>query len=57
MARRQTGTMYEDNDVLAQVLEEARKDLGENGKGLPDAPPERGSLDIKKVLDAEFAFA
>jgi DNA-directed RNA polymerase len=30
--------MYVENDVLAQVLERARKDLGENTKGLPDAP-------------------
>jgi hypothetical protein len=43
--------------VLAQVLEQARKDLGANTKGLPDAPPKRGSLDIKEVLDAEYAFA
>jgi len=49
--------MYEDTDVLAQVLEQASKDLGENAKGLPDERPERGALDIKKVLDAEFAFA
>jgi hypothetical protein len=33
--------------------QEARKDLGGNTKGLPD----RGSLDIRKVLEAEFAFA
>ena len=31
--------MYEDCDVLAQVLEQARKDLGENAKGLPHEPP------------------
>ena len=49
--------MYEDNDVLAQVLEQARKDLGENAKGMPDEPPPIGSLDIKKVLNAEYALA
>ncbi len=43
--------------MLAQVLKRTKEDLGENTKGLPDKPPERGSLDIKKVLDAEFAFA
>jgi hypothetical protein len=30
---------------------------GENAKGLPDKSPERGSLDVKKVRDAEFTFA
>jgi hypothetical protein len=39
--------MCEDNDVLAQVLEQAQEDLGENAKGPPDAPPERVSLNIK----------
>jgi DNA-directed RNA polymerase len=55
--REQFVQMYEENDVLAQVLEQARKDLGENTKSLPDKPPERGALDIRKVMDAEFAFA
>lgn len=44
--------LYERNDVLAQVLEQAREDLG--GQGLP--VPERGSLDIEQVLRAEFGF-
>ena len=38
-------------------LKRAKEDLGENAKGLPAAPPDRGSLDIRKVLEAEFAFA
>ena len=33
--REQFVKMYEENDVLAQVLECVRKDLGENTKGLP----------------------
>jgi len=49
--------MYEDCDVLAQVLEQARKDLGENAKGLPDKPPKYGDLDIEQVSGAEYAFA
>ena len=28
-----------------------------NTKRMPSAPPSRGSLDIKNVLDAVFAFA
>jgi hypothetical protein len=42
---------------MAEVLEQARADLGENAKGLPDEPPQYGELDIKPVLDPEYAFA
>jgi DNA-directed RNA polymerase len=49
--------MYEGHDVLAEVLDQARADLSGNTKRMPTAPPEYGSLDLKKVLDAEFAFA
>jgi hypothetical protein len=42
--------MYEDNDVLAQVLEQAREDLGENPKGLPDKPPDRGGPHAREYL-------
>ena len=56
--REQFVRMYEENDVLAQVLEQARKDLNKaNTKRMPSAPPSRGSLDIKNVLEAVFAFA
>ena len=46
--------MYEENDVLAQVLDQAREDLAESPKGLPDKPPDRGRLDIEAVRDAEY---
>ena len=52
--------MYEKNDVLAQVLKRAKEDLGENTKGLPDKPPERGSLDIcvyRQSLSVHGSFA
>jgi DNA-directed RNA polymerase, mitochondrial len=49
--------MYEENDVLDQVLERAREDMGENAKGLPNKPPDGGRLDIEEVLGAEYAFA
>ena len=56
--REQFVRMYDEHDVLAKVLEQARKDLNEpNTKRMPSAPPSRGSFDIKNVLDAEFAFA
>ena len=49
--------MYETHDVLAEVFAQARADLGRNTKRMPSAPPQYGALDLKKVLDAEFAFA
>jgi DNA-directed RNA polymerase, mitochondrial len=56
--REQFVRMYEQHDVLAEVLEWARKDLGElNAKQLPSGPPQKGSLNINEVLKAEFAFA
>jgi DNA-dependent RNA polymerase len=54
--REQFVKMYEEHDVLAEVLEQARKDLGENAKGLPAKPLDRGLLDIKEVLGADYAF-
>ncbi len=57
--REQFVRMYEEHDdVLAEVLEQARKDLNEpDTKRMACAPPSRGSLDIKNVLSAEYAFA
>jgi hypothetical protein len=40
--REQFVRMYEENEVLAQALNEARMDL-KDPKELPDKPPERGS--------------
>lgn len=50
-------SMYEEHDVLAEVLEAAKCDLTlHNHHRLPDVP-EYGTLDIKGVLNAEYAFA
>jgi DNA-directed RNA polymerase, mitochondrial len=55
--REQFVRMYEQHDVLAEVLEEATRATRDFGaQGLPRAP-DQGSLDIKQVLKAEFAFA
>ena len=52
--REQFERMYKQHDVLAEVLEWARKDLGEpNTKRFG----RKGSLNINEVLKAEFAFA
>ena len=55
--REQFVKMYEDHDVLQEVLDWARKDLAENAKGLLGKPPMNGSLNVKEVLEAEYAFA
>jgi len=49
--------MYEEHDVLAEVFTQARAVLSGNTKRMPSAPPQYGSLDLKKALSAEFAFA
>jgi DNA-directed RNA polymerase len=49
--------MYEEHDVLAEVLTQARADLSGNTKRMLSALPQYGSLDLKKVLSADFAFA
>ena len=49
--------MYEEHDVLAEVFAQARADLSMNTKRMPSASPQYGALDLKKILDAEFAFA
>ena len=53
--REQFVKLYEDHDVLQEILDRARADL-KDPKGLPAKPPDRGLLDIKQVWDAEYAF-
>jgi DNA-directed RNA polymerase, mitochondrial len=49
--------MYQEHDVLHEVFEQARADLNAlNTKRMPVTPP-KGTLDIKEVLHADFAFA
>lgn len=49
--------MYEDHDVLAELLESARADLTPaNHSKLPELP-EKGALDLKEILNARYAFA
>jgi DNA-directed RNA polymerase, mitochondrial len=55
--REQFVAMYENNDVLAQVLERACADLTHANQNRLPIVPERGSLDIEEILNAEFAFA
>ena len=55
--REQFVQMYKEHDVLQEVLDWARKDLAENAKGLLGKPPKNGYLNVKEVLEAEYAFA
>lgn len=55
--REQFVAMYEDHDVLAEVLAQCKCDLTvHNHDRLPNAI-EYGSLNIRSVLDARYAFA
>ena len=55
--REQFVELYEKHDVLAEVLDACRRDLTlHNQQRLPEAP-QRGSLNLMEVLDADFAFA
>jgi DNA-directed RNA polymerase len=55
--REQFTLMYETHDVLNEILERARADLTEaNHHRLPQ-PITYGNLNLKDILNAEFAFA
>jgi DNA-directed RNA polymerase, mitochondrial len=56
--REQFVRMYEEHNVLAEVLKQTRESLSEpNAKHPLPALPPKGALDLKQALDAEFAFA
>jgi DNA-directed RNA polymerase, mitochondrial len=48
--------MYSEHDVLAEIREQACKDLEGQARKLPPLPA-RGSFDLNEVLNADFAFA
>jgi DNA-directed RNA polymerase, mitochondrial len=56
--REQFVRVYQEHDVLEEVFKQARADLGGRAhKRMPSGTPEKGSLKIERVLDAEYAFA
>jgi DNA-directed RNA polymerase len=55
--REQFALMYETNDVLKQILERATGDLTEANRSKLPALPTYGDLNLKDILDADFAFA
>jgi DNA-directed RNA polymerase, mitochondrial len=58
LIREQFVLMFQEHDVLHEVFDRARADLGNpNDKRMPAGPPDKGSLDIELALDADYAFA
>jgi DNA-directed RNA polymerase len=55
--REQFELMYSKHDVLAEILERACADLTPANRNRLPIVPERGSLDLKEILNADFAFA
>jgi DNA-directed RNA polymerase len=49
--------MYEEHDILAELLESARADLTEASHHKLPALPPKGALDLKEILKARYAFA
>jgi DNA-directed RNA polymerase, mitochondrial len=55
--REQFVAMYEQHDVLAEVLAQANADLIQHNPHRVPQIPQYGSLDLKEVLNAEYAFS
>ena len=56
--REQFVLMYDQHDVLAEVLDAAKRDLTvHDPRRLPEGIPEKGPLNLMEVLNAEYAFA
>lgn len=49
--------MYTDHDILAELLESARADLTEANHHRLPALPTKGTLDLKDILNARYAFS
>lgn len=49
--------MYEQHDILAELLESARADLTPASYHKLPALPEKGTLNLKEIVNARYAFA
>jgi DNA-directed RNA polymerase, mitochondrial len=49
--------MYEEHDVLAEILEQAKRDLPKKNLAKLPELPKYGMFDLRSVLNAEYAFA
>jgi len=57
IVREQFVKLYEHHDPFQAIHENALIALSEKGQGKLTAPPVKGSLDIKDVLQSQYAFA
>jgi len=55
--REQLVLMYEGRDLLQEVYDRAHSALTATGRQRLPKPPKQGNLNIREVLDAEYAFA
>jgi DNA-directed RNA polymerase len=55
--REQFALMYEQHDVLSEILEQASCDLTHANQNRLPTLPQYGNLELKDILNAEFAFA
>jgi DNA-directed RNA polymerase len=49
--------MYEDHDVLAEILEQSRRDLTQHSWNKLPSVPEYGTLNLKEIRHALYAFS
>jgi DNA-directed RNA polymerase len=55
--REQLVKMYQDHDVLAEVLEAAKRDLTEHNWDMLPTVPAKGNLKVDDIRNAKYAFA
>lgn len=55
--REQFALMYEQHDVLAEILERAHADITDANRNKLPTLPQYGTLNLKDILNADFAFA
>lgn len=55
--REEFARMYETHDVLADILKQASCDLTDANRNKLPTMPQRGDLNLKDIINADFAFA
>ena len=55
--REQLVALYEEWDPLQMVYDNAWAQLSEAGRSKLPTPPQKGTLDLKQVLQSQYAFA
>jgi DNA-directed RNA polymerase len=55
--RQEFVTLYQQHDVLAEILDQAKRDLTERNRQMLPTLPVYGALNIKQVMNAPYCFA